>query len=167
MEWIGALLIILVFAFLIAIFISRPFGHRAAVAGNVKSHSDTDETGRHRSSLFVERDRIHDHTLEPGMSIEGSKGGDVMTYNEKLLLENMLDALDRLFDRQSSAIEVWALLFATGEALRTTPHYPEIKNATSRLKTLIGLRYSSDLERDFALEVTDDLRHYLASLPLN
>ncbi len=90
-----------------------------------------------------------------------------MTQNEKFMLENVLDALDRLFDRQSSAIDVWALLFATSEALYATPHYPEFTNPTARLKELLSLSYSPEKERELALLVTDDLRHYLAALPLN
>ena len=43
-----------------------------------------------------------------------------VTTGEKALLNNVLDALDRLFDRQSSVIDLWALLFATADALRGT-----------------------------------------------
>jgi hypothetical protein len=37
---------------------------------------------------------------------------------ERELLENVLDALDQLFDRSPSVTDVWALLFATVEAMR-------------------------------------------------
>lgn len=50
-----------------------------------------------------------------------------MTAREQKLLENVLDALDRLFDRQSFAVDTWALLFATCEALRATVYLPELE----------------------------------------
>lgn len=90
-----------------------------------------------------------------------------MTPCEKCLLENMLDALDRLFDQQSSVIDVWALLFATGEALRDTPHYPEFVNPSAELSVLIRSAQPEKAERETALKITDNLRHYLAGLPLN
>lgn len=83
---------------------------------------------------------------------------------EKELLENALDALDRLFDRQSSVIDVWALLLATREALRATEHHAEFDRPVAELLTLVRSGTSVDVQRDQALEVTDELRHYLAGL---
>ena len=45
-----------------------------------------------------------------------------MTPKERELLENVLDSLDRLFDRRIGVIDVCALVQATAEALRDTPH---------------------------------------------
>jgi hypothetical protein len=83
---------------------------------------------------------------------------------EKLLLENLLDALDRLFDRKSSTLDVWALLFATREALQGTEHESELKRPLAELLAVIKSAASSETQRDRALVVTNDLRHYLAEL---
>lgn len=90
-----------------------------------------------------------------------------MTATEKCLLDNALDALDRLFDRDSLAIDVWALLVATSEALRATQHYSKLVRPTVELLAIIRSNASPEAERDLALEVTDKLRHYLAGLPIN
>lgn len=81
---------------------------------------------------------------------------------EKKLLEHALDALDRLFDRESSVIDLWGLLFATAQALRSTPHFDVLEGATSNLLTIVRSRESTETKRDRALAVTDELRHHLA-----
>ena len=86
---------------------------------------------------------------------------------EKKLLDNALESLDRLFDRNISAIDVWALMLATGEALRNTPHAPELERAARELLVVVSADIPFHDQRDRALEVTNDLRHYLArQLPL-
>ena len=90
-----------------------------------------------------------------------------MTAIEKCLLENALDALDRLFDRDSTTVDVWALLVATSEALRATQHYSELVKPTAELLTIIRSNESPEAERDHALEAPDKLRHYLAGQPIN
>ena len=87
--------------------------------------------------------------------------------SEKKLLENALDSLDRLFDGDSSAIDVWALMLATAEALRDTPHAPELERATRELLVIVRANGPIHDQQDRALEVTGDLRHYLAGLPLD
>jgi hypothetical protein len=81
-----------------------------------------------------------------------------------MLLENALDALDRLFDRESSVIEVEALLFATAEALRGTPHEIEFRRAVDALQPVLASSQPTDDLRDHALSWTDGLRRYLARL---
>ncbi|MBI3865376.1 MAG: hypothetical protein HY290_26170 [Planctomycetia bacterium] len=86
---------------------------------------------------------------------------------EKKLLDNALESLNRLFDRNISVIDVWALMLATAEALRNTPHAPELERAVRELLVVVSANRPFRDQRDRALEVTDDLRHYLASkLPL-
>src|SRR5262245_57894101 len=87
-----------------------------------------------------------------------------MSDCEKTLLDNALDALDRLFDRKSSVIDVWALLLATGEALRETTHYPKFNRPATALLDVIRSMEPPEVQRDRALEITDELRHYLADL---
>ncbi len=89
-----------------------------------------------------------------------------MTKDEKALLENLLDSLDRLFDRKSTVIDVYALLFATSKALANTPHYPHIEPLVGNLLTIVRRQGSEEVRRDAALVATDDLRKFLAdSLP--
>jgi hypothetical protein len=97
---------------------------------------------------------------------EEEEEDDELPHNEKLLLRNVLNTLERLYDRLSSARDVWVLLIKTGEALRYTPHYPEFVRPTAELEALIKIKQSPEAERDQALLITDDLRKYLAKLPL-
>src|SRR5579859_893088 len=86
---------------------------------------------------------------------------------EKKLLDNALESLNRLSDRSISAIDVWALMLATAEALRNTPHAPELERAAKELLIIVRASRPFHDQRDRALEVTQDLRHYLArQLPL-
>ncbi len=78
------------------------------------------------------------------------------------MLDNALDSLDRLFDGNISAIDVWALMLATAEALRDTPHAPEFERAARELLEVVRANGPIHDQRDRALKVTDDLRLYLA-----
>jgi hypothetical protein len=91
-------------------------------------------------------------------------GEELLTTFEKQLLGNVLDALDRLFDRDSSVVDVWALLLATGEALRGTEHESELTRPLPALLAAIRSGAPAESQRDQALAVTDKLRHYLAEL---
>jgi hypothetical protein len=90
--------------------------------------------------------------------------GDGMTDRQTQLLGNALDALDRLFDSDSSALDVWALLFATGEALRGSEHYVQLERPIAELLTIVRSGTSGETQRERALEVTDELRRYLAGM---
>lgn len=94
----------------------------------------------------------------------GSEGVPAVTIQEKMLLDNALDALDRLFDGHSSTIDVSALLFATSEALRGTKHHTELERAVQGLHQIIRSGGTVDVQREKALNATDDLRKYLADL---
>ncbi len=85
-----------------------------------------------------------------------------MVANEYDLLSNVLDSLDRLFDEQSSAETVLALLFATSEALRTTSHYPELERPIAELRAVVRSGVLSEMQRDKTVWITDPLRKYLA-----
>jgi len=84
--------------------------------------------------------------------------------SEKQLLENALDALDRLFDGQSPVIDVWALLFATAEALRATKHCSAFEAVVPALLDLVRSSATAEEQRDRALWLTDELRQYVAGL---
>jgi hypothetical protein len=93
-----------------------------------------------------------------------ARKGFGVTACQKNLLGNCLDALDRLFDRHSSVVDVWALLLATSEALRATEHYRELERPLVDLSAVIRSGASAETQRERALGVTDELRHYLAPL---
>ncbi|MBN8625644.1 MAG: hypothetical protein J0M17_09155 [Planctomycetes bacterium] len=90
-----------------------------------------------------------------------------MLKSEKQLLNNALDALDRLFDRESSVFEIWALFFATSHALSDTDHQPEFEAVVPTLLAIARSRDSVETQRDRALDATDSLRLYLARLPID
>jgi hypothetical protein len=85
-----------------------------------------------------------------------------MADGERLLLENALDALDRLFDGHCRAVDVWALLVATGVALRDTPHRPVVEEPVAGLRAVLRSGAAWDEQRDRALVATDPLRQYLS-----
>ena len=85
-----------------------------------------------------------------------------MSKREQLLLENALDGLDRLYDGESTVIDVQALLLATGEALRSTAHFPHLDGPAGELLAVIRSSESREAKRDRALGITDELRHHLA-----
>lgn len=85
-----------------------------------------------------------------------------MTKREELLLSSALDALDRLYDGDSSVIDVQSLLLATGEALRGTVHFPYLEGPATELLAVTRSLETREAKRDRALRITDELRHYLA-----
>ena len=87
-----------------------------------------------------------------------------MADDERLLLENTLDALDRLFDGDCGAVAVWALLVATAAALRGTSHRPALEEPLAGLWEVVRSGASADAQRDRALAATDPLRQYLAEV---
>ena len=87
-----------------------------------------------------------------------------MVANEYDLLSNVLDSLDRLFDEQSSAETVLALVFVTSEALRGSSHYPELERPIAELRAVVRSGVSSEMQRDQTVWITDPLRKYLARM---
>ena len=85
-----------------------------------------------------------------------------MDERERFLLENALDAHDRLWDRESSVTDVCALYAATSEALRSTPHFAAFEPAVAALAALMRTGVPADEQWNRACESTDDLRQYLA-----
>ena len=87
-----------------------------------------------------------------------------MTVSENLMLENVLDALDRLFDGHTSVIDLQALVLATAEALRETPHHGMLEGPAADLLSIVRSGTDMEKQRDHALVATDRLRRYLADL---
>jgi hypothetical protein len=78
------------------------------------------------------------------------------------LLNNALDSLDRLFDRESSVIDVYAIVYATSRALRTDPLTPVFMQAAAGLLEVVQTGESGAVDRDRALNSTQTLRAALA-----
>jgi hypothetical protein len=79
-------------------------------------------------------------------------------------MRNMLDALDRLYDRRSSVAEVHALCYATAQALRADVLFPLLEEAADRLEAILKSQVQTTVAGDQALIATDALRKELASL---
>lgn len=87
-----------------------------------------------------------------------------MDLQEKQMLENLFDALDRLFDKESSVIDLHALLFATSNYSSSTILNLELTQYCSQLSVLIKSGADSETMREKALSITNDLRHKLNEL---
>jgi hypothetical protein len=85
-----------------------------------------------------------------------------MTEEERVLLDNVLDGLDRLFDDESDATDLYALIFATSKAVSKTEHFVILNKAANDLEKIVRAGLNANGERFEALKVTDDLRKYLA-----
>jgi hypothetical protein len=83
---------------------------------------------------------------------------------EKVLLEALLDAFDRLYDRECGAVDVHALLQATRLALKDSPLAPKISEAAAKLATILRSRIPPEQENSAALDAVDPLRRQLADL---
>jgi hypothetical protein len=83
------------------------------------------------------------------------------------LLSNTLDALDRLFDRQAAVVDVWAITFATAQALPQDELFSLIQEAANELNAVVRQGLPAEVARERALSITDPLRIALAeAMPL-
>ncbi len=78
------------------------------------------------------------------------------------LLDNMLDSLDRLFDRESGVIDVYAIVYASALALREHRLFAVFEEAAESLERVVRAGLPEEAARELALEVTDPLRIALA-----
>lgn len=85
-----------------------------------------------------------------------------MTSDERKLLDNILDGLDRLFDRESKTVDIYALIFATSKALSETEYFAILDSTANNLERILNSKIEAENERDEALEATNDLRIFLA-----
>jgi hypothetical protein len=82
--------------------------------------------------------------------------------DRRTLLHNLLDSLDRLYDRDCGAADVGLLLTATASAISDQSWIASIEQASAALRDLIRSRLSAEQEYSKALIVTNDLRIKLA-----
>ena len=80
------------------------------------------------------------------------------------LLNHELDALDRLFDRETSVIDAYAITFATAHALRTDPLFTLLNEAAMALDKIVRAGLSNLAAHEAALDVTNELRIRIAEL---
>jgi hypothetical protein len=82
---------------------------------------------------------------------------------KSLLLNNFLDVLDRLFDRETEIIDVGAILYATGLAIRPDSLFPLFLDAAASLERIRRAGLTADDARESALQSTNPLRLALAA----
>ena len=85
-----------------------------------------------------------------------------ITKQERQLLTNILNSLDRLFDRENQIVDVHDLLLASSVALIETIHSPQLQDAIERTQTVLRSGKALENKRDDALTETQTLREYLA-----
>jgi hypothetical protein len=86
-----------------------------------------------------------------------------MTEDERLLLENVLDAFDRLNDGETHVVDLHALLVATAAALPGSPLAPEMKSVALALLSLVRQSKSKGEQVGEALDAVQSLRERVAS----
>ncbi|ROR97867.1 hypothetical protein EDC56_3534 [Sinobacterium caligoides] len=87
-----------------------------------------------------------------------------MRLSDTQILENLLDALDRLFDRECKVIDLHALLYASQVALREGSTAIELGHYTIAVSALVRGGAAEDIQREEALEITNNLRAELNEL---
>lgn len=86
-----------------------------------------------------------------------------MSEDEALLRDNLLDALDRLYDQECRVIDMYALLEATRVALPPSDLAAVLTDAADALAVLIRLG-RPEIEMNFAaLVITHPVRHKVAA----
>lgn len=81
-----------------------------------------------------------------------------MVNERTTLLNNALDALDRLFDRETEVVDLYAILYATGLAMRSDDLSSLFRDAASSLKELDRAGFAAEQARESALSLTNSLR---------
>ena len=83
-----------------------------------------------------------------------------MTPIEKEVLEEVFDSLDRLFDRQTSVEDVYAIVLISSKVVTEI----DLSIYATQLKNILRAGAGEETKREQALEVTDDLRSRLNDL---
>lgn len=87
-----------------------------------------------------------------------------MNQIEKQILENIFDALDRVFDRESKVIDLYSLMYASEKALGGASTIISLCNYTAELEALVRSGKTEEIQRTEALVITDSLRGVLNEL---
>lgn len=81
-----------------------------------------------------------------------------MRPNDTVLLDNLFQALDRLYDQQITVVDLHALLQATGAALPTSELAKDVEEATKALGVIVGAGMPEPEKNRAALVATQALR---------
>ncbi len=81
-----------------------------------------------------------------------------MTEDYGILLGNVLDAFDRLFDGHSNAADIQSLLFATAKAMAFSEFDMDFEKAAADILKAIQAGGSREQQNDAARWATDPLR---------
>ena len=84
-----------------------------------------------------------------------------MNSCDKQLLENLFDSLDRLFDGESSVIDIWQLIFVTEKVIGSELALLELSNYSEQLGKIVGGDKAEGAQREEALAVTNKLLEVL------
>lgn len=85
-----------------------------------------------------------------------------MSEVERVLLENALDSLDRLFDSKSGIVDTYALMYATAQALAGSQFSRHFSIAAVQLEGILRSHQSREEARERALDATNELRIKIA-----
>ena len=87
-----------------------------------------------------------------------------MTDDERTLLNNVLDALDRLVDRKSGVVDIYALTFATARAIPNSHVAILLEKSAHELWTICRFSSLQEEQHGAALAATNELRLHLADI---
>jgi len=87
-----------------------------------------------------------------------------MHDSEKQILENLFDALDRLFDHKCQVVDVHDLLFASELALKEFNPSIDLSGYRTALSLILKKNSSYEEQRKSALNSTETLRSELNEL---
>jgi transcriptional accessory protein Tex/SPT6 len=90
------------------------------------------------------------------------KDGSVEASDDHAYLSEALDALDRLYDGESTAKDVQAILKLVGLAVSNRDLGTQISEAAGRLRDRMRSAHPAELTKQTALEVTDEVRGAIA-----
>jgi hypothetical protein len=79
----------------------------------------------------------------------------------EILLDNVLDALDRLYDNTIKPIDLYAILYATSLAVVNSTQSFALDEAAENLRQIIQSKKSDTEQNTLALSATDKLRSRL------
>ena len=84
-----------------------------------------------------------------------------MNKNEAIILNIIMDSLDRLYDGKAKAIDVYGILTVSSIALVESSYHFKISECANGLMKIIEL--NNPRECEMALQCTDELRGIIAN----
>ncbi|WP_130414471.1 hypothetical protein [Fluviicoccus keumensis] len=91
-------------------------------------------------------------------------GTKIVDVDEIALFENLLDSFDRLYDQESSVVDIYALLFATTKALPNSSFAVLLNTTTSELLKIVRSGCSVEEQNSIVLDIVQPLREVIAAV---